>query len=126
MDIVGKGYEQIKSVCFHELSIINFYQSCSYLVLTARVLILLMDMMCLKRLHLLQTSKLFQHVETKLQQCNKLLIKHWNCDKLLICLLWWTWLIPTSVTVRNITFWKEIQLHGQMMYNVHLISHSAY
>ena len=77
MDIVEKGYEQIKSLCFHEFSIINFYQSCSYLVLTARaVLSLLMEIMCLKRLHLLQTPKFFQHVGTKLQPCNKLIIKH--------------------------------------------------
>ena len=74
MDIIGQGYEQIKSFCFHEFSVIGFYQSCSYLVLTARVLSLLMKIVCLKRLHLLQTPKLFQHVGTKLQPCNKLLI----------------------------------------------------
>ena len=76
MGIIGKGYEQIKSLCFHEFSIIGFYQSCSYLVLAARVPSLLMEIMFLKRLHLLQTPKLFQHVGTKLQPCNKLLIKH--------------------------------------------------
>ena len=104
MGITGKGYEQIKSLCFHEFSIIGFYQSCSYLVLTERELILMMEIMCLKRLHLLQTPKLFRHVGTNLQPCNKLFIKHWNCNKLLICLLWRAWLIPTSVTVRTITF----------------------
>ena len=76
MGITGKGYEQIKSLCFHEFSIIGFYQSCSYLVLTERELILMMEIMCLKRLHLLQTPKLFQHGGTKLQSCNKLLIKY--------------------------------------------------
>ena len=86
MDIIGKGYEHIKSLCF-QCSIIDFYWSCGYLVLIARVLSLLMQIMCLKRLHILQTPTLFQHVGTKLQPCNKLLIKHWNCNKLLICLL---------------------------------------
>ena len=86
MDIIGKGYEHIKSLCF-QCSIISFYWSCGYLVLVTRVLSLLMQIMCLKRLHILQTPTLFQHVGTKLQPCNKLLIKHWNCNKLLICLL---------------------------------------
>ena len=75
MDIIGKGYVQIKSLCFHEFSIIGFYQSCSNLVLNARVLSQLMEM-CLKKFHLLQAPKLFQHVGTKLQSCNKLLVKY--------------------------------------------------
>ena len=84
-------------------------KTCSYLVLTARVLSQLMEIICLQRSkdYTLQTPKLFQHIRTKLQPCNKLLIKCWNCNKLLVCLLWWAWLIPTSVTIHNIKFWKK-------------------